>query len=65
VADQGVYLRFEGSSGSSVPPRRIATGAKVYDRKINAVKFGRLDAPFTELVFLAADLAGFDRPQDR
>jgi hypothetical protein len=48
-----------------VPPRHIAAGAKVYNRGINAVKFGRLDAPFTELVFLAADLAAFDRLQYR
>src|SRR5258705_13044002 len=42
----------------------IAAGAELCNCGINAVKIDRFDAPFTELVFRAGDLAAFNRPQD-
>jgi hypothetical protein len=44
--------------------RHIAAGAELCNCGINEVKIDRFDAPFTELVFRAGDLAAFNRPQD-
>jgi hypothetical protein len=50
-----IELQFEDLESSATEDEIAAEMAE----------FDRLDAPFTELVFRAGDLAAFDRPQNR
>jgi hypothetical protein len=64
--DKRFDLSVEGRRiGRCVSSRHIAPRTELCNCRINAVKFDRLDAPFAERVFCAADLAVLDRPQDR
>jgi hypothetical protein len=66
LRDQGFDLNLECRCiGCCLSSWHIAASTELCNSGVNAMKFGRFDPPFTELVFRSNNLAVFDCPQNR